>query len=199
MELSPLALEKLAKLGELSDSEKEKLRFSDRLTSILSDYFTDRIDTERLQDELEKSQEESKEFMTREIQTRLLYAITPGSNTIDFERCRNGVLCCETLKSTSRYKELELNFNTIKDLRTQYSQEKDAALQSMKEQVQGQVRKAAQQAARQARNKGLAIDMEGSIEASVKSSTQWRNFILSHEKKYGEQFDKYLKTIEAIL
>ena len=70
MELSPLAREKLAKLGELSDSEKEKLRFSDRLTSILSDYVTDRIDTDRLQDELEKSQEESKEFMTREIQTR---------------------------------------------------------------------------------------------------------------------------------
>jgi hypothetical protein len=198
MELSPLAREKLAKLGELSDTEKEKLKFSDRLTSILSDYFTDRIDTSRLQAELERSQE-NKDFMTREIQTRLLHAITLGSNTVDFERCRNGVLCCETLKSPNRYNELELNFNAIKELRTQYNQEKDSALGSMKEQVQGQVRKAAQQAARQAGNKGIAIDIEGSIEASVKSSPQWRNFILSHEKKYGMQFDKYLNTVEAML
>jgi hypothetical protein len=199
MELSPLAREKLAKLGELTDTEKEKLKFASKLTSILSDYFTDRIDTRRLQDELEKFQEESKEFMTREIQTRLLHAITLGSNIVDFERCRNGVLCCETLKSPNRYNELELNLSAIEELRTQYSQEKDSALHSMKEQVQGQVRKVAQQAARQAGNKGLAIDMEGSIEASVKSSPQWRNFILAHEKKYGEQFDKYLKTIEAML
>ena len=199
MELSPLAREKLAKLGELSDTEKEKLKFSDKLTSILSDYFTDRIDTDRLRDELEKAQKDSKEYMTREIQTRLLHAITLGSNTIDFERCRNGVLCCEKLKSPNKYKELESSLNAIEDLRAQYNQEKDSALHSMKEQVQGQVRKAAQQAARQAGNKGIAIDMEGSIEASVKSSAQWRKFILAHEKKYGQQFDIYVNAIEGML
>ena len=199
MELSPLAREKIAKLGELSDTEKEKLRFSDKLTSILSDYFTDRIDTNGLQGELEKSPEESKAYMTREIQTRLLHAITLGSNTIDFERCRNGVLCCETLKSPNRYSELETNLNAIEDLRAQYSQGKNSAFHSMKEQVREQVGKAAQQAARQAGNNGVSIDLEGSIEASVKSSTQWRNFILAHEKKYGQQFDIYVNTIEAML
>ena len=199
MELSPLARKKLAQIGELSETEKKKLKFSDKLTSMLSDYFTDRIDTDRLKDELEKSPEESKAFMTGEIQTRLLHAITLGSNTIDFERCRNGVLCCETLKSPNRYNELETGLNAIEDLRTQYSHEKDTALYSMKEQVREQVVKAAQQAARKAGNNGVSIDLEGSIEASVKSGTEWRNFILDHEKNYGRQFDYYINAIEAML
>ena len=199
MELSPLVREKLAQIGELSETEKKKLKFSDKLTAILSDYFTDRIDTERLKDELEKSPEESKEFMTGEIQSRLLHAITLGSNTIDFERCRSGVLCCETLKSPNRYKELETYLNAIENLRIQYSQEKDSTLNSMKEQVRGQVGKVAQQAARQTGNKGVTIDLEGSIEASVKSGTQWRNFILAHEKKYGQQFDICINAIQSML
>lgn len=199
MELSPIAREKLSRLGELSETEKQELKFSEKLTSILSDYFTDKIDTNGLWIELKNLKEAGKESLIKETQTRLLHAITLGSNSIDFERCRNGILSSETLKSPSLYSELEHSLNAIEKLRARYNQDKDAALNSLKAQVKDHVIRAAQQAQRQAGKEGLAIDIEGSIEASLKSSPQWRDFIVKHERNYGQEFDELMNNIEASL
>jgi len=43
MELSPLAKQRLAEIGELSDEEREKLRQSRELSSLLSFYFTGKL------------------------------------------------------------------------------------------------------------------------------------------------------------
>lgn len=199
MELSPIARERLSRLGELSEIEKQELKFSEKLTSLLSDYFTDKIDVNKLWAELKAFKEAGKDSMIKETQNRLLYAITLGSNNIDFERCRNGILSSETLKSEGRYSELELALNTIEKLREQYQQDKDAAFNSMKDQVKSQVMRAAQQAQRQAGKEGVAVDIEGSVEASLKSSAQWRDFIVQHERNYGQKFDGQINNIEAIL
>jgi hypothetical protein len=199
MELSPIAREKLSRLGELSETEKQDLKFSEKLTALLSGYFTDKIDANGLWTELKEFKEAGKESLIKETQTRLLHAITLGGNSFDFERCQNGILSSETLKSQGRYSELELSLSTIEKLRAQYNQDKDSAFNSLKAQMQDQVIRAAQQAQRQAGKEGLAIDIEGSIEASLKSSPQWRDFILKHEKNYGQKFDQQVRNIEALL
>ena len=199
MELSPIARERLSRLGELSETEKQELKFSEKITSILSDYFTDKIDVNKLWAELKVFQEAGKDSMIKETQNRLLHAITPGGNNIDFERCRSGILSSETLKSEGRYSELELALNAIEKLREQYQKDKDTAFNSMKDQVKDQVMRAAQQAQRQAGKEGMTVDIEGSIEASLKSSAQWRDFIVQHERNYGQKFDRQIGDIEALL
>jgi hypothetical protein len=199
MELSPLAREKLSRIGNLSETEKQDLKYSEKLTALLSNYFTDRIDTNGLWTEMKGFKEAGKESMIKETQNRLLYAITLGGSDVDFDRCRNGILSAETLKPDGRYSELELSLNAIEKLRGQYNQDKDAAFDSMKAQIQDQVIRAAQQAQRQAGKEGMAIDIQGSIEASLKSSPQWRNFIVKHEKNYGQKFDQQIKNIESLL
>ena len=95
MELSPLAREKLAKIGDLSPQEKKKLKLSEDLTALLADYFSDYIDTDGLCARLKEFKENGNKSMTKETQLRLLHALSLGSNNIDFKRCYQGILGCE--------------------------------------------------------------------------------------------------------
>ena len=199
MELSPLAKEKLAKIGDLSSEEKEKLKYNEELTSLLSDYFTDKVNTDGLLLKLRKFQENGHSSMIKETQLRLLHAMSLGGNSFDFERCRGGVLICETLKEHNRYSELEQHLTAIETLRQQYQKEKEKAFDSMKEGVYSKVKMAAEQMARQGRNKNVSVDLEQSVAASVQSSQQWREFILKHEKDYGKRYNDCLAKTQALI
>ena len=178
MELSPLVREKLAKIGDLSPREKKKLKLSEELTDLLADYFSDNINTDGLCLRLKEFKEDGHEFMVKETQLRLIHALSLGSNNIDFQRCYQGILCCETLKEPNRYDELELKLKSVENLRQEYQQEKVKALNSIKESVKEQVKMAAQQMGKQAGKRNMPIDLEGSIEASAKNSPMWKDFIL---------------------
>jgi len=199
MELSPLAKEKLAKIGELSNEERDKLKCNEELTALLSDYFTDKIDIEGLQSKLTKFRENGHSPMIKETQLRLLHAMTLGGSDSDFDRCRNGVLVCETLKERNRHLDLEQNLKSIENLRRQYHQEKEEAFDSMKEGIKSKVTMAAQQMARQNMNKNVSVDIENSIAASVKASHQWRDFIFKHEKAYGARYNDCLAKIQSMI
>ena len=54
MELSPLAREKLARIGELTDEEKARLKHSEQVTSLLAEYFTNEMSPDDLWKELKK-------------------------------------------------------------------------------------------------------------------------------------------------
>jgi hypothetical protein len=199
MELSPLAKEKLAKIGDLSPAEKEKLKVSEKLTSLLADYFTKKIDVNGLWLELKKYKEQGHESIVRETQVRLLNAITLTSSDADFEHCRNALLGCETLKEQNRYTELEHGLKTLESLRRQYRQEKERAFNTIKQSIQQQVEVAARQMLRQTNNKNISIDIESSVEATARTSPHWRNFIVEHERVYGQKFDELVARIKRLL
>jgi len=199
MELSPLAKEKLAKIGDLSPSEKEGLKLAERLTSLLADYFTERIDLNALWLELKKQKEQGHEFMIKETQVRLLNAITLSSNKSDFERYRDAILGCETLKERGAYSELEHGFKLLENLRQRYQQEKEEAFNAVKESLRKQVEMAARQLLRQSANKDTSIDIQSSVEASARTSPQWRSFLMEHEKIYGQKFTDIVAKIKGML
>lgn len=199
MELSPLAKEKLAKAGELSQEEKEKMKLSEELTSILTDFFTQKLETEALWAKLKEYRDMGKEPVIRELQSRLLHTLSLGGNDFDFERFSSAILSAETLKAPARYPEMESGLKDVKDLRTKYVKEKTEAFDAMKRKIGDQVRMAAQQIARQSKNANAAVDIESSIEASVRGSSQWREFSIKYENNYGQQFEKMLSKLEGLL
>jgi hypothetical protein len=69
----------------------------------------------------------------------------------------------------------------------------------MKKQIGAQVRKAAQQMSRQSRNQNLPVDIEGSVEASVRGSAQWRDFNMKYENSYGQQFSTMISRLVGLL
>lgn len=199
MELSPLAKERLAKIGDLSPAEKERLKISEKLTQLLADYFTNKIDVNSLWLELRKCKEQGHESIIRETQSRLLNAITLTSSQADFEHCRSALLGCETLKEHSRYSDLEHGLKMLESLRLQYQQEKEKAFNSIKQSIQQQVEMAARQVLRQSNNRNISVDVEGSVEATARTTPQWRSFLLEHDKIYGQKFDELVARIKRLL
>lgn len=199
MELSPLAKEKLAKAGELSKEEKENLKLSGELTAILTDFFTQKLETETLWARLKEYRDSGRESIVRELQLRLLHTLSLGGSDLDFDRNRAAILSAETLKAPGRYPELENGLKAVQELRIKYLKEKTDTFNAMKGKIGDQVRKAAQQMSRQSKNPNMTVDIEGSIEASVRSSAQWRDFSIKYENSYGRQFDALLAKLEKLL
>lgn len=198
MELSPLARERLAKAGELSSEEKEKLKLDEELTSILSDFFTGKLDNEALWMKMKEYQDRGKESIIKETQLRLIHTLSLGGSESDFKRYSSGALSLETLKSPNRYPEIEVLMKNVEKMRQEYEDARAKAFAAMKNAIRDQVKRAAEQIARQNPNKGV-VDMESSVEASVHNSPQWRQFIVGHEREYGKRFDDIVNKLIQLL
>lgn len=199
MELSPLAREKLAQIGELTPEEKARLKYSQQLAHILGDYFTAKISPEELWRELKKQKEEGREYLLREAQLKLADAINLSSSDQDFERQRRGILAIETLKGEGNYPTLEQTLDSIQKLRRQYREEKEKTYWAIREKVEKQVRLAAQQLAAEAQMKGALIDVQSSVEATVKTSPEWQNFISRHEDSFSRRIKDELARLREML
>jgi len=192
VELSLLAKEKLAKIGDLTTEEKARLKYSEQLTSLLAEYFTSELSPDDLWKELRKHKDEGRGFLLREAQLKILDAMKLSSRDADINKLRRGLLAAETLKDNGDYGGLEHDLKSIDDLRRQYKEERDKAYGKIKADVERQVRLAAQQLAGQAAAKGAAIDMKSSVEASAKASPEWKSFISRHDTTYEQRFREYI-------
>jgi hypothetical protein len=197
MELSPLAKAKLAKIGELSPEEKFKLKLSEELTTILADYFTGKMDADGLQQRINTNKDGNNSAMVPEIQVRLIRAINLSSSDIDFNRSYAGILSCEKGKKNSKFSEIEKQLNSIKSLREKYQKDRDSFLITVKNGVRKQVTQAIQQMAIQGRQNAPA-DIESSVEASAKATSQWREFIINHEKSFNQTFNDTVTKIASL-
>ena len=199
MELSPLAREKLAQIGELTQEEKVRLKYSQHLASVLSDYFTAKLSPEDLWQELRKQKEEGREFLLREAQLKLIDAINLSGSERDFDRQRRGILAVETLKSESNYTALEQSLNSIQNLRRKYGEESAKTFREIKGKIEKQVRLAAQQLAAQTGARGASIDVQGSVEATAKASPEWKSFISKHESSFSQKLKDQLAALREMI
>jgi len=199
MELSPLAKEKLAKIGELTDQEKARLKYSEQLTSLLAEYFTNELSPDDLWKELKKLKDEGRGFLLKDAQLKILDAIRLSSSDVDISKLHRGLLAAETLKDNGDYGGLEYELKSIENLRRQYKEERDKAYNKIKADVERQVRLAAQQLAGQTASKGAAIDVQSSVEATTKTSPEWKSFISKHESTYNQKFRELIAKVRGKL
>ena len=188
MELSPLARERLARIGALSEEERERLKQSEDLDSLLSEYFSGGLDTDGLWKRLKGLKQQRGESIPREAQARLVDTLRLRMGQEDFEQRRDAILAIETMKAEGKYSTLEVALDSIEAVRQEYLQVKQQAYEQLKAGLQSQLQAAAQQAKAQ----GMKIDMGGSLDANVRNSPQWKDFISQHEESSEEMFDSYI-------
>ena len=109
-DLSPIARERLAKIGELTQEEKEKMLDSEKVNSLLSEFYQGQIDPESLWKRLK---EEGKPSLLREAQVRLVDSLSFGSPSAELRRKRDGILAIESLKKEQNTSTIELNLRRI--------------------------------------------------------------------------------------
>ena len=182
-DLPPIARERLARIGELTREEKEKVIDSEKVNSLLSEFYQGQIAPESL---WKKLKEEGKPSLLREAQIRLVDSLSFGSTPAELQRKRDGILAIETLKEGQNTSIVELNLNLIEDLQKRYRAEIEQAYNGIRSEVE--------------RNPQLRVkQVPLSIDEAIKQLPQWQDFLSDQEKRYSQEFAKVMEKLKREL
>ncbi|HHE41348.1 MAG TPA: hypothetical protein ENL12_01700 [Dehalococcoidia bacterium] len=195
MELSPLARQRLERIGKLSPAEQQELSDERETEAVLSPFFAGTSNADELWQKVKALSEHRGEEIIRRIQMRLLDTVRLHTGEDDFNRMGEALLALETLKGSRAYSTIEMLLGSIASLRQRYAEMRQQAYEQLRQQVDQQVRAQSDEARRQ----GLLMDTESTVEASVKSTREWHDFISKHDAAAQEALNDYVSRIEASL
>jgi hypothetical protein len=187
-DLPPIARERLAKVGELTQEEKEKMVDSEKVNSLLSEFYQGQIDPESLWKRLK---EEGKPSLLREAQIKLVDSLSFGSTPAELQRKRDGILAIETLKEEQNTSIVELNLNLIEDLQKRYRAEIEQAYNGIKAEVE----RNPQLRVKQVQQGQNTMIIQLSVDEAIKQLPQWRDFLSDQEKRYNQEFTKVIEKL----
>ena len=191
-DLPPIARERLARIGELTREEKEKVIDFEKVNSLLSEFYQGQIDPEKLWKRLK---EEGKPSLLREAQMRLIDSLNFGSTPAELQRKRDGILAIETLKEEQNTSVVELNLNMIEDLQNRYKAEIEQAYTVIRAEVERNPQLRVKQV-QQGQN--TMID-QLTVDEAIKQLPQWRDFLSDQEKRYSQEFAKVVEKLKREL
>jgi hypothetical protein len=191
-ELPPIARERLAKVGDLTQEEKEKMVDSEKVNSLLSEFYQGQINPESLWKRLK---EEGKPSLLKEAQVRLIDSLGFGSTPAELQRKKDGILAIETLKEEQNTSIVELNLNLMGDLQKRYKAEIEQAYNSIRSEVEGNPQLRVKQV-QQGQN---TMIVQLSVDEAIKQLPQWRDFLSDQEKRYSQEFVKVMEKLKREL
>ncbi|MCJ7575782.1 MAG: hypothetical protein MUO80_03750 [Dehalococcoidia bacterium] len=191
-DLSPIARERLAKIGELTQEEKEKMLDSEKVNSLLSEFYQGQIDPESL---WKKLKAEGKSSLLREVQARLVDSLSFGSTPAELQRKRDGILAIESLKKEQNTSTIELNLRRIEDLQKRHGAEIEQAYNGIRAEVERNPRLRVKQV-QQGQN---TMVVQLTIDEAIKQLPQWRDFLSNQEKRYSQEFGRAIERLKREL
>ncbi len=191
-DLSPIARERLAKIGGLTQEEKEKMADSEKVNSILSEFYQGQIDPESLWKRLK---EEGKPSILKESQLKLIDSFSFGSTPAELKRKRDGILAIETLKKQQNTSVIEMNLNLAEKLQKRYQEEIGQAYNGIRAEVESNPRLRLKQV-QQGQN---TMVIQLSVDEAIKQLPQWRDYLSNQEKRYSQEFAKVIEKLKREL
>jgi hypothetical protein len=191
-DLPPLARERLAKIGELTAEEREKMIDDEKVDSLLSEFHLGQMDLDRL---WEKLKEENKPSLLREAQMRLIDSLSFGSTPVELKKKRDGILAVETLKEGQNTSLVELNLNLMEELQKRHKAEVEQAYNSIKAEVE----RNPQLRMKQFQQGQNAMMVRLGVDEAIKQLPQWREFLAEQEKRYTQEFAKLVEKLKREL
>jgi len=180
-DLSPIARERLARIGQLSHEEKERILDSEKVTSLLSEFYQGQINPESLWKRLK---EEGKPSLLKEAQARLVDSLSFGVPPTELQRKREGILAIETLKEQQNTSVIDLNLNQLEELQKRYRAEIDQAYDGIRAEVEKDPRLRMKQV-QQGQN---TMVVQLTVDEAIKQLPQWQDFLSSQGKRYSQEF-----------
>ena len=180
-DLSPMARERLAKIGELTQEEKETMEDSDKVSSLLAEFYQGQITPENLWNRLK---EEGKPSLLKQAQVRLVDSLSFGAPPDELRRKREGILAIETLKEQQNTSAIELNLNGLEELQKRYRAEIDQAYNGTRAEVEKDPRLRMKQV-QQGQN---TMVVQLTVDEAIKQLPQWQDFLSSQGKRYNQEF-----------
>ena len=191
-DLPPIARERLARIGELTQEEKERMRDSEKVNSLLSEFHQNRIDPESLWKRLKK---EGKPSLLREAQARLIDSLSFGDTPAELQRRRDGILAIETLKEEQNTPVVELSLNLMEDLRKRYRAEIEQAYSR----IRAEVERDPQLRVKQVQQGERTMLVQLTVDEAIKQLPQWQDFLSEHEGTYSQEFAEVTEKLKREL
>jgi hypothetical protein len=191
--ISPLMKERLVRIGEATPEEKERIKDSGLLDSLLSKFYKGELSPEGLWRALKEYKDKGKSHLLKEAQLRLIDSVSLGSAPMEFQRRRDAILAAESLKEDQNTATIELGLNSIEGLQGRYKDEMQQAYNNLKAQVE----RNPQLRMQQIKQGQATIVMQLSVDEAVKASSEWKNFISYHEKRYSQEFAKVVEKLKG--
>jgi hypothetical protein len=191
-DLSPIARERLAKIGELTQEEKEKMIDSEKVNSLLSEFYQGQIDPESLWKRLK---EEGRPLLLKEAQIRLIDSLSFGSTPADLQRRREGILAIETLKEEPNTSIVELNLKSMEELQKRYRAEVEQAYNG----IRAEVERNPQLRVKQIQQGQSTMMVQLSVDDAIKQLPQWKDFLSNQERRYSQEFAKVMDKLKKEL
>lgn len=192
--LSPLARERLARIGELSPEEKERMKNEQRLKSLLAEFYTGQLDSEGLWRRLK---EEGKPLLLKEAQINLIDSLGLASLSAEFQKRRDGILAIETLKKEQNTSLIEVTLSSLESLQKRSKEERDKTYSNFKVQVERNPQLRIQQQQVQTEQGTAIVQMQLSVEEAIKANPQWKQFLSEHEKRYSQEFQEVKEKLKV--
>ncbi|TET55469.1 MAG: hypothetical protein E3J50_04745 [Dehalococcoidia bacterium] len=191
-DLPPIARERLARIGGLTQEEKERMRDSEKVNSLLSEFHQNRIDPESLWKRLKK---EGKPSLLREAQARLIDSLSFGDTPAELQRRRDGILAIETLKEEQNTPAVELSLNLMEDLRKRYRAEMEQAYNR----IRAEVERNPQLMVKQVQQEQRTMLVQLTVDEAIKQLPEWQDFLSQHEGTYSQEFAKVIEKLKREL
>ena len=191
-DLSPIARERLARLGQLTQEEKERMVDSEKVTSLLSEFYQGQINPESLWKRLK---EEGKPSLLKEAQVRLVDSLSFGVPPAELQRKREGILAIETLKEEQNTSVIEFNLNRLEELQKTYRAEIDRAYDGIRAEVEKDPRLGMKQVKRGQNTMVVQL----TVDEAIKQLPQWQDFLSSQGKRYSQEFASTKEKLEKEL
>ncbi|MFU8796814.1 MAG: hypothetical protein ACNA7X_05955 [Dehalococcoidia bacterium] len=190
--LSPIARERLARIGELTGQEKEQMVDSRKIEDLLSEFYQDRIDPDGLWRRLKV---EGKPSLLREAQTRLIDSLSFGTTPAELQKRRDGILGIETLKDEPDIRALEEGLDLVDGLQRKYKSEIEQIYNSIKVEVE----RNPQLRVKQVQQGQRMVLVQMTVDEAIRQLPQWQDFLEQHERKYGNEFARVMERLKREL
>jgi hypothetical protein len=191
-DLSPIARERLANIGDLTQEEKEGMVDSEKVNSLLSEFYQGQISPESLWKRLK---EQSKPSLLREAQVRLVDSLSFGSSPAEWQRKKDGILAIETLKKEQNASIVERNLKLMEDLQKRYGAEIEQARSGIRAEVERNPRLRVKQV-QQGQN---TMVIQLTVDEAIKQLPEWRDFLSNQEKRYKQEFARVIERLKTEL
>jgi hypothetical protein len=187
-----IAMEKAAEIGGLTAEEKEKMKHQEKLTSVLAKFNKGEIDATELWKVLK---EEGQPYLLGEAQLKLIDPLKLKDSQSEFQRKREGILAVETLKDEQNTAEVELSLNLLQSIQKKYEEEMKRAYNNFKLRVE----KDPELRTQKIRRKDTMVVVQLPPEEAVEQLPEWKGFLLEHNRKYEQEFEKAIKKLRSVI
>ncbi len=174
------AMEKAAKIGELTPEEKEHLKEQEELKTWLAEFYRGNLDRNELWQQLKGK----KPFILKEAQQYLIDSLGLLSTPEELKTRRDGIIAIETLKETQRTPIIEQILDSIEMLQREYQDRKER----IADEIRAEIERNPQMRLKPVRTPDGRTAFQATLSVDEAVQANLSELLAEHEKVYSAEF-----------